>query len=296
MSPLSFREPPKRRTLRVRRRRTRLLAILVLATFVILSAYGVRALSYLPRFSIDHVEISGAEEVEPEIVQSVVEKKLEGDSFTFLSPRNIFFYPRRAIETTLQEYFPRIESAKVARESLLATAISVTVKERDAFARWCTKGFTDSGDTTFDCYAMDTTGYIFAPATTSARFATAYVFEGAFAASTGSGQAASSTPLGQTYLPGRFAGVLALLERLGQAGISAEKVWLEGEQDFSVMLSRGFEIHAAFGTDVGLLVKNLELVLASEALRGKEDQLEYIDLRFGNRVYYKLKGGEKGEF
>lgn len=285
MRPLSFREPPKRKTLRVRRRRTRALAILALATFVVLSAFGVRALSYLPRFSIDRIEIAGTEEVEPELVRALVETKLEGDAFALLSPRNIFFYPRGAIEAALREYVPRIESAKVARESLLATAISVTVKEREAFARWCTRGFTDSGGATFDCYAMDTTGYIFAPATTSARFATAHVFEGSISD--------DSSPIGETYLPGRFAGVLTLLERLGQAGISAEKVSLDGEQDFSVELSRGFEIRTTFGTDVGLLVKNLELILASEALRGKEGELEYIDLRFGNRVYYKLKGGEQ---
>jgi len=37
-------------------------------------------------------------------------------------------------------------------------------------------------------------------------------------------------------------------------------------------------------------VKNLELVLSSDVLKGKTDALEYVDLRFGNRVYYKLKG------
>lgn len=258
-----------------------MIAVFALATFVVLSAFGVRALSYLPRFSIDRIEIAGTQDVQPELVRSLVETKLESDSFAFLSPRNIFFYPRGAIEAALQEYVPRIESAQVSRESLLATAISVTVKEREAFARWCTRGFTDSGGVTLECYAMDTTGFIFAPATSSVRFATSYVFEGAIS---------DDSPIGETYLPGRFAGVLTLLERLGQAGISVEKVSLDGEQDFSVALSWGFEIRATFGTDVGLLVKNLELVLASEALRGKEGELEYIDLRFGNRVYYKLKG------
>jgi hypothetical protein len=37
----------------------------------------------------------------------------------------------------------------------------------------------------------------------------------------------------------------------------------------------------------------LELVLSSDALQGKEGQLEYIDLRFGDRVYYKLRGQEE---
>jgi hypothetical protein len=34
----------------------------------------------------------------------------------------------------------------------------------------------------------------------------------------------------------------------------------------------------------------LQLVLSSDALTGKESELQYVDLRFGDRVYYKLQG------
>ena len=37
-------------------------------------------------------------------------------------------------------------------------------------------------------------------------------------------------------------------------------------------------------------MKNLQLVLSSGPLKGKDSELEYVDLRFNNRVYYKLKG------
>lgn len=280
--PLAFRDPPARRSpLRTRRRRTRTVVLLSLAVLLAIVAYGVSFASYLPRFSIQHIEVAGTNDIQPDQIRTFVDNKLESNSFAYLSPRNIFFYPRGAIEMGLREYFPRIESAKISRESLLANAISVSVHEREAFARWCPSTTLRAGAAT-ECYAVDTTGFIFASATSTTRFTSSYIFEGSISE--------GSSPIGQTYLPGRFAGILTLLERLGQAGISAEKVSVEGEQDFSVELSRGFEIHATFGTDVGLLVKNLELILASEALRGKEGELEYIDLRFGNRVYYKLKG------
>ena len=97
-------------------------------------------------------------------------------------------------------------------------------------------------------------------------------------------------PLGQTYLAGRLTGVLTVLERLGQRGYAAEKVIAENAQDFSVLVSRGFYIRATYGANVEQLIRNLELALASEALVGKEQTLEYVDLRFGNRVYYKMKG------
>ncbi|MEK9154173.1 MAG: hypothetical protein AAB798_01745, partial [Patescibacteria group bacterium] len=127
-----------------------------------------------------------------------------------------------------------------------------------------------------------------ARATSSAKTLSSYVFRGGLPAQTG--LSSTTAAIGQQYLPGNFAGVLALLERLGQAGFSSSEIIVKDDQDFSVRLQQGFEIRVSYGADAGALVKNLELILASEPLRGKESELEYVDLRFGNRVYYKLKG------
>ena len=42
--------------------------------------------------------------------------------------------------------------------------------------------------------------------------------------------------------------------------------------------------------------KESQLVLSSDPLKGKESQLEYVDLRFDNRVYYKLFSGGESAF
>ena len=76
---------------------------------------------------------------------------------------------------------------------------------------------------------------------------------------------------------------------------------MQNEQDFETRLSAlsgsektgGFAVRASFGNDGEAVVKNLQLVLSSDVLRGRESELEYVDLRFGNRVYYKLKGREQ---
>jgi len=296
MRPLKFRGAPKRETLRVRRRRTRTIATAMLAAFFALAAYGVSLASYLPQFSIERIEVNGTNDTRPELVRAFVATRLWDGSLPFFSKSNIFLYPRAEIEAALKESFPRVENVEVSRESLLASAIAVSIEERKAFARWCASSRTAfMVESTDSCFVLDSKGFVFAPASTTPSFETQYVFEGSLPA--------TSSPIGETYLPGRFAGALALLERLGQSGFSPENISVESEQDFTVELSprlpagrQGFEIRATFGTDVSSLVKNLELVLASEALRGKEGELEYIDLRFGNRVYYKFKGGAKGEW
>ena len=283
MRSLSLRETPKRPTLRTRRKRLRALAALALTVFLAGAAYGISFASYLPQVSIQDIAVGGVEEGRANLVYAYVETILFDGTHPFFSRANIFLYPRTEIERGVAEYFPRVESVRISRGSLLATTVVVSIQERETFARWCTvvpSSFTGSGSGS--CYIMDRNGFIFAPAaTTSASFNTAYVFRG--------GLSATSSPVGQTYLPGTFAGVLALLERLGQAGFTPLSISAESE-DFSVALAQGFELRASFGANVSALVRDLELVLSSETLRGKEGELEYVDLRFGNRVYYKLKG------
>ena len=80
-----------------------------------------------------------------------------------------------------------------------------------------------------------------------------------------------------------------MLRDAGAAPLGAQ---LENETDISVPLADGYYIKASFGEDPSELTKNLALILSSDAIKGKIDELEYIDLRFGNRVYYKFKGEE----
>ena len=279
--PLPVHESPRRRSpLRTRRRKIRALIFfgaLVLAGAIV---YGVSVVSYLPRLTIQTIEVGGAKEVSASSISNYVETELSDGSRRILSRSNIFLYPRASLEKAVTDTFPRIRTAAISRPSLFAQTITVVVGEREPYARWC------DGE---ECYLMDDGGFIFATASTSTdTIRTPYIFTGAAGTST--------PPIGQRFLAGRFVGVLALLDRLGQAGWSAESVSVENERDFEAKVSpasgteKGFIVRVSFGNDGETVVKNLQLVLSSDVLRGKESELEYVDLRFGNRVYYKLKG------
>ena len=284
--PLPVHGPDRRRSpLRARRRKVRALIFFGSIVLVAGIVYGVSVISYLPRFSIQTVEVQGAKEVPASEMSGFVRGELYDGSHPILSRSNIFLYPRAAIEKAVTDRFPRIRTVSIARPSLFAQTVTALVEEREAYARWCEGG---------DCYLIDDGGFIFSQASTSAEvLRTSYIFTGA---------AGTSTPaIGERLLPGRLAGVLALLDRLGQAGWNAESVAVQNEQDFETRLSAlsgsektgGFAVRASFGNDGEAVVKNLQLVLSSDVLRGRESELEYVDLRFGNRVYYKLKGREQ---
>ena len=119
------------------------------------------------------------------------------------------------------------------------------------------------------------------PRTRWSFLAEPYIFSGALA----------GEPVGQVFIPGHLPGLLALLSVLQQQnGLTPLRVSVVSGQDFSVDFQEGFLLKASFGADAGTLARNLKLVLGSDALSGKESQIEYVDLRFGNKAYFKLKG------
>jgi len=279
MLALPLREAPKRPPLRVRRRRVRALFALALLVFLSVIVYGVSLASHLPQFSVQEVEIKGVQRIRENLVRAYVEAQLYDGSYAFFSHTNIFLVSHTEIEQAIRAYFPRVEEAHVLRDALLASAITVVIDEREAFARWC-------DPSAASCYLMDSGGFIFAPASTSTFLVeNPYIFYGEISSASSS---ANVEPVGKTYLPDTFATLSALLYRLDQAGFVAHTI-SEGGQDIVIGLDRGFDLYLSLDDDPDTILENLTLALASETLRFRENELEYIDLRFGNRVYYNFE-------
>lgn len=278
----------KRLPLRVRRRRTRAGIVFLVLLLVAALVYAVHWASYLPALNISQVTVAGTETLPSQLVQTFVESELNDGSYRFFSRSNIFLYPKTAIEQEIVAFFSRIKSAAVARPSLFSRTVVVTVEERQPYARWCIS--------TDGCFQMDASGFVFASAdastTPSSIFAEPYMFSGAL----------DGEPVGQVFIPGHLRGLLALLTVLQQqGGLTPLRVSVVSSQDFSVDFQEGFSLKASFGADAGTLARNLKLVLGSDALSGKESQIEYVDLRFGNKAFFKLSAeggpasGGKGE-
>lgn len=265
-APRSSAQRPQR--LRTRRRNKRIVTSIacILASAGIVGALG--AASHLQQLAIADVSVSGAQQLSSESLSSAVKDGLEKTGFRLFSRKNMFLYPKSTIESELSADFPRIKEVNVARESFLATALLVTVEERAPYAMWC------NGTT---CYALDSRGFIFAEKTDEPE--KKYVFRG--------GLVSGEDTIGQTFLEGRLPGVIALLDALAAAGYVPASLTVESEKDFTVTLETGQELLASFDSSAEELVRNLTTTLESESLQGKFELLKYIDLRFGNRVYYQ---------
>jgi hypothetical protein len=75
---------------------------------------------------------------------------------------------------------------------------------------------------------------------------------------------------------------------LGKAGYAVIYARVAGDE-VTYHLAEGFEVRSV-ANRLPELKATVSLALASEALRGKRGELEYVDVRFKNRVYYRFKG------
>jgi cell division septal protein FtsQ len=241
--------------------------------FFLLTLYFLHWISYRPMMRIREVSVRGAMLQDPQEIANYALDALSDSSNHYIARDNIFAYPKEEIRAGVMRTFPRLQSARLGRSSLFGTTLIVNVDERAAYATWCAESQI--------CYVFDEGGLIFAATDRSGKPELPYVFYGGIE---------TDPVIGSVFLPEQLRGVLDLLQRMREARFIPVSMRVLDGQDYTIALSNGFTIKASFGQEIDTIVHNLELVSVSPALRGKEASLEYIDLRFGNRVYYKFRG------
>lgn len=275
-APQPSREPKRVAPLRVRKRRKRLAIAAFILIIVGAAAYGIHWASYLPQYSIQNIDISGTVSLTRDDILARVNAFFDRQG-RFISPRNIFWYDTKGLERDLESDILHIANATLSRDSLTSTTLRISIDERIPFARWC------ASETS--CYVIDKTGFIFATYDASSTSPLeAEVFTG--------GVSDPGNPLGHSVAAARFPSLLAMIQSLGQAGYSVHKADIDENGDLAFALDTGFTLYASAGADPLSLLRDLKLILISAPLKDHLTDLEYIDLRFGNRVFYKLKGQE----
>lgn len=276
--PKWFGKDQKPGSLKVRRRRARYIALVAIILFAVGGIYTVHWSSYRPSVRVQEVSVRGTTLQNPEDVSIYVRTHLSAGETQFIARDNIFSYPKEELRAGIIRNFPRLKSVRIGRSSFLGTTLIVNVDERTPLGTWCAPGAATSS-----CHVFDDSGLIFAQAEDAPRPDVAYLFFGGVN---------PENAIGSVFLPGKLVAVLDLLQRMREARFVPAAFHVLDEKDYMIDLENGYTIKASFGQSIDTIVHNLELVSVSEALRGRETELEYIDLRFGNRVYYKFKGEE----
>jgi cell division septal protein FtsQ len=276
---------PRLTELKKHRRKTILNKILLclLGLFVVFFLFAY--LSRLNALNINDIEITGNKVVNTEDIKVVVEEQLAG-KFLWLFPKsNIFIYPENNIKHELWNKFKRINDINLSVKNNKILEISLT--ERDAKYTWCgeTPNLVANLPNEEQCYFVDENGYIF----DEAPYFSGDVYFKFY------GMASSGT----YFFQKNFQQLISLKDTLLAMGLKPVSLFMTNDGDIQIFLSSNTssgiqpKIILKADADFQNVAENLQAALNTEPLLSKfknnYSKLQYIDLRFGNKVYDKFQ-------
>jgi hypothetical protein len=263
------------------------LTFLLLVLFVIIIA-GLSYLSNYHKIVINKVEVTGTYILDNKSIESKVQEDLQGKYLYLFAKKNTFIYPKSFIEHDLQKTFPRIENLSVKLEGV--NTLKVTIGERVGSYLYCGASIPgevmDIGE---NCYFINYDGYIF---DTAPYFSGNIYFKFYIPIDD------SKETLGQNVLDKeKFHQIIAFIDRLEELGFNPVSLDMSNEENFSFKLKArpdGGEPQILFKkeNDLPNILNNLVSAMKKkefkDTITSNINKLQYIDLRFNNKVLYKF--------
>lgn len=237
----------------------------------LLFAGSAYVLCFSPYLRIKEIKVEGAQKVSNEEIISFCKQVLSGREYWIVSKDSLVFFDGQKLKDSLLKQMPLIKSVDVARN--ISGSLLIKVLERQKAIIYCDGR---------QCYNIDDEGLVFEEA------------------------------------PAVYGGMVIALKdssgrevKIGDQAVGPELIsFIEGAQRFlneRVNLNLiNFEIGSYPAAEVDAItvedwkiifdptrsvedqVVALKLVL-DEKIKEQRDELEYVDLRIDNRVYYKIK-------
>jgi len=241
----------------------------VILLLIVLSAAFLYLFFYSPFLKVQKITIQNAERVSSSDLKNKAEELLAVKKNKFFS-KNIFFIDINNIKTTILEQFPYIEKIEVSR--VFPQTINIKVFERrevGIFSKDNNYFFIDKNGVIFEKIPEIISDY---PIIENPTF-------------------------NEDLKLGKNAINKELMEKILQIkdtlGIGIEKIFLNSSDKLVIMTKEKWEIYFHPERDIEWQLKKLKTVLEKEFSGDKRMDLKYIDLRFGDRVYYSTSSQGK---
>lgn len=260
---------------RLRRRRRVVRITIALTVLLLLLSAIVISLSWLPQMRVSAAVVEGASTLSTSTIETAVLKTLSG-TYGYLIPKNnILLYSKDSVIGDLIGAFPPIQSASVRLENFHTLRVSVV--ERTPVALWCGLVPAES----VPCVLLDSSGAAYAPAAEYSGDVYVHYY----------GDLSTST-MPQHYLgPDQFEELHALIVAIRQSDTETPRIVAVDEHaDVYVTFSSGFVLMFSGAHEEGIVRNRFDLAIKSGPFADKKlSDFEYLDLRFGDKLYYKPK-------
>ncbi|MCA9354672.1 MAG: hypothetical protein KC877_04090 [Candidatus Kaiserbacteria bacterium] len=242
------------------------MGVLAIGT-VALIVTGIWYGSRLSALTITKVDVRGGETIDRSSIEQIVQGALEGNYLGLVPQRFAWFYPEQEILTQLAG-IERIHNVSVQRMN--GTSLLVTFDEYVPHALWCNSVEDRS------CVFLDASGYAFGRAPELSG--------GALLRFVTSGR---EVQIGSTVADAEaLTTVTSLVSLLADIGWYVSYVELDQAGDVFLKIVDGGELRATTDIDPQETVENFQVILASpEFLDLAPGTFQYVDLRFGNKVF-----------
>jgi hypothetical protein len=288
---------------------TSVLVVICIVTVI----FSLSKLSSLSVWTIQNIQIFGADPDITKTVQDAAWAPFTGDALHLFSRANSFLYPRAALIRAVKSSSPRIDTVDVRRDGLRGLIVSVSQKVPAALV--CSNLPNFSGDKLiFDeddsCYFSDATGYIFAKAPTFSG----HIYHRYYVPSLDDAATTSDAIIGSfATTTEKFHALEDAYASMRQAGIGTEAVLLKdnGEYEFYAdqlirQPTRAVQAEASTTdsvTSIIVIYMNDSRALTDELLNvisfwnhevgsaratSSVPAFEYIDVRYGSNVFYRV--------
>ncbi|MES2059679.1 MAG: hypothetical protein V4438_01475 [Patescibacteria group bacterium] len=223
----------------------------------------------LPSYQIKSVAVKGAVLTDSEKVKEVAEQNISGRYFFVIPKSFVWAYPKSKI---MDQIFEMISVSGVDISVDQDEILQINIKDRAQKYLWC--------GSESDCYYMDEKGIVFAKAP---------LLEGnIFLKFSGLIQ---NDPIGQFFLPpDRMQSLVSFVDGLKGLGLYAVAVNAKSSAEIHIILSSGTNLIISLEKPLDSVLSNIKILKASpdfESASGGIEKLEYIDLRYGTKAFWK---------
>jgi hypothetical protein len=247
------------------------LLVLIVAIFV----------SRLERFKITDINIKGNFVTPNEQIKKIISKELSGYYLKMFPRNNIVLYPRDRIEEVVLDEIKRIKTIRLVIEK--NNNLKAEVLERKPDMLWCGESYSSDSK----CFFVDEEGLVYSDAPTFSG----NVFLKGFGQLERNNENSKNVFIGLTFMPyEKFQTMKYFINVLKNTEFQPMSVSKLNQGDIDVYLERGGRLIYSSSQDVTKLSQNITSIISDPEFKSNLDkELDYIDLRLGNKVYYKFK-------
>lgn len=253
-----------------KKKKRRLAIRLLLMFFAIVIAIVIIIWSlYLDYFRIKNIIIEGNSFIEKEKIMESVNNSISGKYFYLIPKNNILIASKKKIADNLFNDFFRVKSVDVSKN--FPDGLLVKTEERNPSALLCEDK---------NCFFVDDSGYVFEESP---------FFSGDIFIKFIDRRNERNFSAGSKILPEEeFRNLINFSESLSKDGIKISSIILKNEGLYEFHTSEEWYILLSERSDYKISVDNLRIAL-NEQIKEKRPELEYIDLRLQNKVFFKYR-------